>query len=47
VSWEPEKASVPSEEKILAVLKELGYKSLVKRINQNEEIDENQQKLFE
>ena len=47
VSLEWERAQIPSQEKILDVLKELGYKSLIKRIGGEDQVDDNQQKLFE
>lgn len=43
-----EEATIPSEEKIFAVLKELGYKSLLKRMGAEDiRMDDTQQKLFE
>ncbi len=43
-----EKCAVPSEEKIVEVLKELGHKSLIRRVSgEVVKLDENQQKLFD
>jgi DNA polymerase-1 len=48
VTMNIDKSLVPEKEKILSVLKELGYKSLIKRVGGNaEEVDDNQTKLFD
>lgn len=48
VTMHLEKMIIPDQEKILDVLKELGYRSLIKRISGEEYIiDDKQQKLFE
>ena len=48
VTLETENCLVPGEEKIVEVLKELGYKSLIKRITgQDMVMDDKQGKLFE
>ncbi|MDO8488261.1 MAG: 5'-3' exonuclease H3TH domain-containing protein [bacterium] len=44
-NWQ--EAQTPSEEKLLAVLQELGYKSLIKRLGGEVEVNTNQPKLFE
>jgi DNA polymerase-1 len=50
VTWHSEAAELPAQEKILEVLKELGYKSLVRRVGGTDkdmkEADDNQQTLF-
>lgn len=48
IDYDCDKCQLPSMEKITDVLKELGYKSLIKRMTGEEvKIDENQTKLFE
>jgi DNA polymerase I len=51
VTLQINKAKAPDKEKMLAILKELGYKSLAKRVGGGEkdmqEIDDKQEKLFE
>jgi DNA polymerase-1 len=48
VTWHEEKSMVPTMDKIVGVLKELGYKSLIRRAGgKTEEADDGQTKLFE
>lgn len=48
VTWHADDAVTPSKEKIVGVLQELGYKSLIRRAGgKPEEVDDGQAKLFE
>lgn len=48
ITWHEEENILPQEEKILGVLKELGYKSLIRRVSGEEmKTDENQRSLFD
>jgi DNA polymerase-1 len=48
VTLKIDECKVPDQEKIVEVLKELGHKSLIKRVSgEDVKLDDNQQKLFE
>lgn len=48
VTLKIDRCKVPDQEKIVEVLKELGHKSLIKRVSgEDVKLDDNQQKLFE